>query len=147
MIPIHGVVRLILILLIFLLGIPRLAADDLKNPLIDWVKKVAPDDKGGDRIEKNQEPWAYGAGLLGFILVFGIAWYLVRLLAYLIVLASFVGGVILICEAIYNQRITTWQQLAGIVLVIGSLAGTIAVTANIYLIKGGMGGTGKEQKS
>ncbi|OWK44571.1 hypothetical protein [Fimbriiglobus ruber] len=50
----------------------------------------------------------------------------------------FLGGLFVLCAAIHDKQITSWEQLGVSVAVIGAAAGVISVTANIYLIKGGI---------
>jgi hypothetical protein len=118
---------------------PAIQAQERKAQIESALKGVLPTD-AGTRIEESQSVWAYAAAVVGFIVVFLLAWFFVRVLAFLVIVGCFLGGIALVCAAVHEKSVTTWEQLGVIVLYVGVLAGVAAVTANLYLIKGGMDG-------
>ncbi len=80
-----------------------------------------------------QEPvWAYVAGVIGFILLFIICALLVRVLAILIEIACFFGGIGGICYLVNTGAIKHWEQLGLAVLILGGGLAFISATAELY---------------
>lgn len=91
----------------------------------------------GSPIAESDTTMAYAAAVVGFMLVFALAWAFVRVLAFLTVVGSFLGGIGLVCMAVQNKTVTTWEQLTVLVLYVGACAGVSAITANLFLITQG----------
>jgi MFS family permease len=126
----------------FLASAP-LQAEEPKNSIEDRLRSILPQDSNGTKIEDSQLIWAYAAAVVGFLVVFSLAWFLVRVFAFLVIVVCFVGGICLVCAAVHFHQVTTWQQLAAIVVGVGVVAGVTAITANLYLLKGGVNGEKK----
>jgi hypothetical protein len=115
-------------------------AQDADKPLFPAANpgNFLPGAENGTPIADNQQIWAYVAAVVGFIVVFAVAWFGVRIFAFLAILAAFFGGIALLCLAIRNRTVVTWEQLGFVVGYLGVVAGVTAITANLYLIKGGV---------
>jgi hypothetical protein len=113
-------------------------AQEPVNPNPNPLEQILPSNANGTPIAESQRVWAYVAAVVGFIVVFAVAWFGVRLLAFLLVIGSFLGGLVLAVLALHEKAVTTWEQLAVAVLYLGIAAGVSAITANLYLIKGGV---------
>lgn len=83
--------------------------------------------------------WVYAAGVLGFLLMLALAVLLIRLLAYLVMFGSVVGGIGCMCYLLNSKMIQTWEQLGVAILVVGGVAASACVTAEIFT--GSRGGT------
>jgi hypothetical protein len=129
-----------LVLALFFAASPQLQAQDKKPSIDDALKSVMPAEAGGSRIDESQRVWAYVAAVVGFIVVFVVAWFCIRVLAFFVVIACFLGGIGLVCAAVHEKSVTTWEQLGVVVLCVGVFAGAAAVTANLYAITGGVEG-------
>jgi hypothetical protein len=140
--PLRWVFSTALLVSLFL-GRPPLHADEPRNGIEESLRSILPQDSSGTHIDDSQMIWAYTAAVVGFIVVFALAWFLVRVFAFLVIVSCFVGGIFLVCEAVHSHRISTWQQLAVVVVGIGIVAGVTAITANLYLLKGGIDGEKK----
>jgi hypothetical protein len=104
----------------------------LQQQLRNWL----PQGQEGHTIDDSQVIWVYVAAVVGFIIVFALTWILVRILAVLIILACFLGGIATLCWMIHEGWFTTWEQLGWITLYLAVSGGVTAITASLFLLKG-----------
>jgi hypothetical protein len=114
----------------------QVQAQESRKQAIRSLESVLPQDANGTRIEESQLVWAYVAGVVGFLVAFGIAMFGVRVLAGLVIVICFLGGIALICFAVHEQVVKTWEQLAALIVGVGAVAGGISATAELYLLSG-----------
>jgi hypothetical protein len=100
-------------------------AQDMKDQVQNALHTVLPRDLAGSPIGQSDQALAYGAAVVGFILVFGLTLGLVRLIAYLIQFACFAGGLGLLCWLVHENLLTTWPMLMWTTV---SVASYLAVT-------------------
>src|SRR5271166_1851913 len=75
----------------------------VKTSIDGALKRVFPAEAGGTRIQESQTVWAAVVAVVGFIVVFALAWFCVRLLALLAVVACFLGGIALVWFAVQDK--------------------------------------------
>ena len=115
---------------------PAPAQEPIKQ-LQDQLPKLLPSKDGGKPIQEDQKIWAYVAGIAAFIITFCVAWVAVKVLAFLVILGAFLGGIALSYFAVRENIVATWEQLGLVVVYLGVTAGFAAVTANLFLAKRG----------
>jgi hypothetical protein len=98
----------------------------------DTVRQLLPPSGGGSPIPDSKLNLAYVAGGIGFIIVFGLAILLVRLAAVLLMIACFVGGIVVVCAELHAGVVKTWEQLAALVVMSAVPAAIVFISANVY---------------